>query len=314
MARMTAAPDRLEGYTQSKLRISTLPPIPCCDHCRRPSSNPHAPECPNSDGAPPVGWMATGGSLAEWAEEQKRRRAEPPVPSPVYEPEPEPCLNCAECGSELPYGRPKFCTHACSRAAFARIRREKRREETAPVTTATKTYPLSVLDDLVEPEAATAEETAVCTVCGTQPRIAFATKLNGDPWAVCKVCRSAQAKEMAAKRTGIRRNKPIPQEVADVAYAPMTQAPDPEDMIPTKPVARFLPEPAVIDQAAQAPASTEPSGNPGQLPPIEDEIARAEQQLRDLMDVRKIMEDDLPALLRWQRLVGEAIARKRVTA
>jgi hypothetical protein len=202
----------------------------------------------------------------------------------------------------LPYGAGrKYCRKECRRTAEKRVRKAKyeAEKEAAAVILAT-----------IE-----TNETAVCTVCGPQPRISFATKLNGDPWAVCKVCRSAQAKEMAAKRTGIRGVRTaIPQEVADVAYAAMTQAPDPEDMIPTKPVARFLPEPAVIDQAAPAPASTEPSGNPGQLPPIEDEIARAEQQLRDLMDVRKIMEDDLPALLRWQRLVGEAIARKQVTA
>jgi hypothetical protein len=294
MARLTAAPDKLEGYTQSKPRISTLPPIPCCDHCRRPSSNPHAPECPNSDGAPPVGWMATGGTLAEWVEEQKRRRAEPPVPSPVYgqEPEPDeddrPTISCAECGQEMPNERGrKYCSPRCVRNNANRRMREARGSD--PMTTATL-----------------APGIALCKTCGPAPLANFLTRLDGTPRAICRPCNAAQAATARSKRP----TPPIPQAVADGAYAAMTQAPDPEDMIPTKPVARFLPEPAVIDQAAPAPMPAEPFENLEQLPPIEDEIARAEQQLADLRDIRKLMEEDLPALLRWQRLVGEAITRK----
>lgn len=303
MARLAPAPDKLEGYTQSKPRMAKLPPVPACDHCRRPSSQPHASECPNSDGAPPVGWMATGGTLAEWVEQQKRRRAEPPIPSPVYGPEPDeddeldddarPTVACAECGQSMTKrnGR-KYCGTRCNRNAANRRIREARGSD--PMTTATL-----------------APGTALCKACGPAPLSNFLTRLDGTPRAMCRPCNAAMAATARSKR-----NPPaIHQEVAEVAYAAMTQAPDPEDMIPTKPVARFLPEPAVIDLAAPAPASAEPFEEIEQLPPIEDEIARAEQQLADLRDIRKIMEDDLPALLRWQRLVGEAIARKQeVTA
>ena len=306
MARLAPAPDKLEGYTQSKPRISTLPPIPCCDHCRRPSSNPHHPECPNSDGAPPVGWMATGGTLAEWVEEQKRRRAEPPVPSPVYGPEPEPdedeeldddgqpTIACAECGQPMTKrnGR-KYCGTRCNRNAANRAIRNARGSN--PMTTATL-----------------APGTALCKTCGPAPLDNFLIRIDGTPRAVCRPCTSAASAAAYAKRRPSA--EPIPQEVADVAYAPMTQAPDPEDMIPTKPVARFLPEPAVIDQAAPALAPAEPFEEIEQLPPIEDEIARAEQQLDDLRRIRDLMGDSVDDLTRLHRLVGEAIARKQVTA
>jgi len=284
-------------------RAKEKPPVPGCPRCKRPLAQFHDSWCP----------IGNGEALPPEAEDEK--------PAPLVVRYVSPTMTADEVRPDRTRSGPVSLADIPTaelqergrRGAASRMRNQAEHKEAAPVTTATKTYPLSVLDDLVEPKA-TPNETAVCTVCGPQPRIAFATKLNGDPWAVCKACRSAQASEISAKRKGIRRNKPIPQEVADVAYAPMTQAPDPEDMIPTKPVARFLPEPAVIDQAAPALAPAEPFEEIEQLPPIEDEIARAEQQLDDLRRIRDLMGDSVDDLTRLHRLVGEAIARKQVTA
>lgn len=259
MARLAPATDRLEGYTQSKPRISTLGQVPGCPRCKRPLTQFHDPWCP----------IGKGEDIQPEAEGEK--------PAPLVVRYVSPTMTADEVRPDR-------------RLNVLNMPTPKQRKEAA-------TVPVTTLN-----------QTAVCSVCGPAPLENFLLCKDGGPRAICRPCNAAQAATARAKR-----NPPtIPQEVADVAYAAMVT--DPEGMIPTKPVSRFLPEPAVIDPASPAPMPSEPSGNPGQLPPIEDEIARAEAQLADLRDIRKIMEDDLPALIRWRRLVDEAITRKQVTA
>lgn len=263
-----SAPDALEGYTQSKPRISTLGQVPGCPRCKRPLTQFHDPWCP----------IGNGEALPPEAEDEK--------PAPLV----------------VRYGQPTMAAEDVRpdrRLNVLNMPTPKQRKEPAPVP-------------VIEVVPTQETDVAICKVCGPASRDRFSTRKDGSPYAMCKLCKAKAMKAHRYDGNGVA--PPIPQAVADVTDM-VEQAPDPEDMIPTKPVARFLPEPAVIDQAAPAPMPAEPFEKFEQLPPpIEDEIARAEQQLADLRDVAKIMEDDLPALIRWRRLVDEAIARKQVTA
>lgn len=248
------------GYTESKPRPAKLPPVPACERCKRPSSQPHqhwcptvtgeaVPEAPTSEPPPPLVVRYTTPTLAaeDWQPDRRMNVLNMPTP-------------------------------------------KNRKEKRMPTALPTKTYPLSVLDALADPPAAPTQNApreaaqSLCQKCGPQSRSLFSDRKDGTAYSICRTCK---AETMRAHRYDAKGTTPaIPQDVAEVAYAAMT-------------------EPPVIEQH-QVDAVA------GRLPdPIDDDIAKLEARLGDLHEVRSLMACDLPGLLRKRQLLEEAIIRKQ---
>lgn len=160
---------------------------------------------------------------------------------------------------------------------------------------------------------------ANCKVCGPQELEHFARKLDGTPHAICRPCRGDML-----RRGGKATPEPIPQAVAERAYAAMTEPPPlitgPEDLTPVLPEVITYTE---QDQAAAAEALAgavvvdvpvappEPVAVRVEVPAdIDSDIAACERRLADLQKVRELMASTPDDLQRLHRLVTEAMARK----
>lgn len=318
-------PSEHPGYSQSRPRAAKLPPVPGCPRCKRPLTQEHANWCP----------IGNGEALPPEAEHEKPAPMVVRYGRPTATVEDRPVARPATLAA-IP---PAELKERGRRGAASRMRNITERKEP---TVATATL-AEVAQDLGMPAPSTAlDEVAICKSCGPKPRENFSTKLDGSPYALCKLCKAAAMKANRYDGKGV--GTAIPQEVADKAYAAMTEpAETPIDTLAVAEDQResvFVPHPesasslaAEVREGAQFPTPVDDdqveapvivAGAPvitpeapviSQPAPIEHDIEQLEARLDDLRRIRDLMAQDEGDLTRLYRLVGEAIARKQaVTA
>jgi hypothetical protein len=268
------------GYSQSKPRMAVLPEVPACPICQRRPQDGHDSYCTQERRA---------------NAEAERLAIDPPAPmvvrrtDPTMDPE------------DVKIDR-RFSVHNMPTP-------NQRKERPMPTATLERvTADLGLPAPSVEPIANAPREAAqsLCQKCGPQDRYKFSDRKDGTAYAICRPCKAEAMRAHRVQRTSVT---PFPaailQEVAETAYAAMTEPP----VIDRAEPATMAAETIIVDEP---PAPPEPVTVRVEAPaPIDHGIDPLEQRLRDLRDIRTLMGDTLTGLLRWQRLVGEAITRKQ---